>query len=89
MLNSCTCNHIMTYRKSIPSEIIEIGDIIMLDPETSYVKRAEANDCDELMANSRLIIGVCVTSNNTDPLPIIIDGGHAYDEYCIREELDS
>ena len=89
MINSCSCNHIMTYRKSIPSEIIEVGDIIMLDPETSYVKRAEANDCDELMANSRLIIGVCVSSNNTDPIPLFLDGGHSYDEDAKREEIDS
>lgn len=89
MIKSCNCNHIMTYRKSIPSEIIEVGDIIMLDPETSYVKRAEANDCDELMSNSRLIIGVCVTSNNTDPIPLFLDGGHAYDEDVRREEIDS
>lgn len=89
MLKTCNCNHIMTYRKSDPSEIIEVGDIIMLDPDTSYVKRAEANDYDDLMVNSRLIIGVCVTSNNTDPIPVFIDGGHAYDEDSVREELDS
>lgn len=89
MLKSCNCNHIMTYRKSKPSEIIEVGDIIMLDPETQYVKRAEANDIDDLMVNSRLIIGICVTSNNTDPIPLVLDGGHAYDEDAKREEIDS
>lgn len=87
MLKSCNCNHIMTYRKSDPSEIIEVGDIIMLDPDTSYVKRAEANDYDDLMVNSRLIIGVCVTSNNTDPIPLFLDGGPSLE--LDREEIDS
>ena len=89
MLKSCNCNHLITYRKSDPSEIIEVGDIIMLDPETSYVKRAEATDYDDLMVNSRLIIGVCVTSNNTDPIPLFLNGGHSYDEGARREEIDS
>ena len=87
MLKTCNCNNILTYKKSVPSEIIEIGDILMLDPGTSYVKKAVADDIENMMLNSRLIIGVCIYSNNTDPIPFILDGGPSKD--LDRELIDS
>lgn len=53
------------YRKAIPSEQIDVGDIIMLDPDTSLIKKAVYNNKEELLINSRLIIGVCISSDNT------------------------
>ena len=32
------------YRKAIPSEQIDVGDIIMLDPDTSLIKKAVYNN---------------------------------------------
>lgn len=87
MINSCNCNHILTYRKSDPFEIIEVGDVIMLDPETSYIKKAVVNTEEEMIYNSRLIVGICVTSNNTDPIPITIDCGNS--KTFERELIDS
>lgn len=72
-----TCENLITYKKAIPSELIEVGDIIMLDPGTSYVKRAVVEDFRDLKINSRLIVGVCVYSNNSDPIPSILNGGHS------------
>lgn len=67
----------VTYTKLDSSEQINIGDVIMIDPGTGKVTKAVANNCNELILNSRLIIGVCCESDNTTPLPIIIDGGNA------------
>lgn len=74
MLNRNVCEHILTYRKAIPSEVIEVGDIVMLDPDTSYIKRAVV-DRQRGNINSRLVVGVCVESNNVFPAPITIRGG--------------
>lgn len=87
MIDTCACNNTMTYKKAIPSEIIELGDIVMLDPGTNYIKRAVANDFGDLMINSRLIVGVCVKSNNTAPIPDMLDGGPS--EELDRELIDS
>lgn len=67
----------VTYRKSIPSEIIEPGDLIMIDIETGSVKRAYISNLEDMYINSRLIIGVCVESDNSGNETIIIDGGDA------------
>lgn len=72
---TCTCNESITYRKVDPSEIISVGDIIMLDPDTACVKRAVANDFEDFQINCRLIVGVCIEANNTACIPEIIDGG--------------
>ena len=74
------CNEVLTYRKSVPSEVIEVGDIIMLDPNTSCITRAVAEHRYDFALNSKLVIGVCVWSSNSGPLPVIIDGGTAEDE---------
>ena len=87
MIDTCACNNTMTYKKAIPSEIIELGDIVMLDPGTNYIKRAVANDFGDLMINSRLIVGVCVKSNNTASIPDMLDGGSS--EELDRELIDS
>ena len=85
MIDTCSCNNTLTFKKAIPSEIIELGDIVMLDPGTNYIKRAVANDMQDMMVNSRLIIGVCVKSNNTEPIPEIMSGGPS--EGTIKREL--
>lgn len=79
MIDTCSCNNTMTYKKAIPSEVIELGDLVMLDPGTNYIKRAVANDIPEMMINSRLIVGVCVKANNTDPVPEVMSGGSSDD----------
>lgn len=88
MIDSCACDNILTFKKAIPSEIIELGDIVMLDPGTNYIKRAVVNDFQDMMINSRLIVGVCIKSNNTDPVPEIMSGGSS-DGDIERELIDS
>lgn len=73
-MEECNC---AVYQKAIPSEIIEIGDIVMLDPDTSLIKRAVATNMHEHIINSRLIVGVCTEVNNDTGEIIIIDGGPA------------
>lgn len=71
-----TCSdQIMTYRKTNPLEVIEVGDVIMLDTGTNYVTRASANNLSEYIINSRMIIGICVSSNNYVPPTVLVDGG--------------
>ena len=72
---SSQCNEVLTYRKVIPSEIIIPGDVIMIDPDTGMVKRTEINDFNDYIINSRLIVGICIASDNSSALPEILDGG--------------
>lgn len=65
------------YRKAIPSEHIDVGDIIMLDPNTSLIRKAVFKDQEELIINSRLIIGVCISSDNTILDISTVNGGIA------------
>lgn len=65
-------------------EIIEIGDVIMLDTSTLKVTKAVLNDCNELQFNSRMVVGVCSDSNNTAPLPGYLNGGPAKD---VKQEV--
>lgn len=74
---SDVCSNILTYKKSDPSEIIDIGDLIMINPDNGLVKKASFSDCEDYVTNSRLIIGVCVGTNNTNPTNITIDGGNS------------
>ena len=76
---SSQCNEVLTYRKVIPSEIIIPGDVIMIDPDTGMIKRTEVNDFNDYIINSRLIIGICIASDNSSPLPEILDGGPSTD----------
>ena len=34
------CENIITYKKREPSEIIEVGDVIMIDPDNGYITKA-------------------------------------------------
>lgn len=74
-------------KKADASEIIEIGDIIMIDPDTSSIQRAYIDGLQDIIPNSRLIIGVCVESNNTAPLLQLINGGPSNE--LDRELLES
>lgn len=61
-------------RKVSPNEVIEVGDVLMISPETQNVSRAYK---DKEGLNERLVIGVCTGSNNTVPLPLKIFGGNS------------
>lgn len=77
---SCNCNNVLTYKKAIPEEVINIGDIIMLDVESGMIKRAVLEPHCEYSINSKLVVGICVGSDNDSKQPIIIDGGTSTDE---------
>lgn len=77
----------LTYRKKIPTENINIGDIIMLDPSTGYIQKAVLEYPHEYSINSSLVIGVCTDSNNTVLPTIIIDGGKS--NTSDRQEINS
>jgi hypothetical protein len=38
------CENYITYKKLDPSEIIEVGDVIMIDPSSGYITRAIKGD---------------------------------------------
>lgn len=82
-----SCCETVTYRKSIPSEIITKGDLIMIDSSTGYVRKAFVEKPFEYRINSSLVIGVCVWSDNDTPIEITIDGGSSKD--VDRDTLDS
>lgn len=79
-MDTYSCNNVITYKKADPSEIIQIGDIVMLDVETSTITRAVVNNPYDLMVNSRLVVGVCIDSDNGSSIPEILDGGKSKDE---------
>ena len=64
------------YRKVNPSEVIDVGDILMISPENQRVTKAIR---DRHGINERLVIGVVTKSDNTTPMPILIDGGFSKD----------
>lgn len=86
MANECTCENEITYIKAIPSEVINIGDVIMLDPSTGYIKRAVLEKPYEYSINTRLVVGICVWTDNKTPLQEIIDGGNS--KINNREDID-
>lgn len=47
----------------------------MIDPSTSYITRAVAKSIEDKIVNARLVVGVCVDSDNESNLPKLIDGG--------------
>lgn len=65
----------ITYMKANPSEVIIVGDIIMLDHSTGRITKAVNEKKPGMNINSRLVVGVCVWSDNDTPLNLIIDGG--------------
>ena len=64
------------YRKVNPSEVIDVGDILMISPENQRVTKAIR---DRHGINERLVIGVVTKSDNTTLMPILIDGGFSKD----------
>ena len=64
----------LTYRKRIPTEIINIGDLIMLDSATGYIQKAVLEYPCEYSINSSLVIGICVSSDNETPATLTING---------------
>lgn len=61
-------------------EIIDVGDVIMIDTDTHKVTKAVFNEPGELICNSRIVVGVCVQSDNESPVIEILDGGLADEE---------
>lgn len=60
------------YKKVNPSEFIDIGDILMVSPKNQRVTKAIR---DRHGINERLVVGVVTKSDNTTPMPILVDGG--------------
>lgn len=81
------CESILTYKKVDATEIIDVGDIIMIDPDSGYITKAVIESPESMPINTRLVIGVCTKSNNYAKVNIIIDGGPAKD--IERTELSS
>lgn len=81
------CENYITYKKVDPSEIIEVGDVIMIDPDNGYITRAVRGDNHEFPINTRMVVGICIWSNNTALPTIIIDGGPSKD--LDRKEISS
>lgn len=67
----------MSYRfnKSTPTEIINIGDLIMLDIKTGLVTIATGISKEDYPINSSNIIGICSKSDNKTHLPLMLDCG--------------
>ena len=76
MLN---CENSITYKKVDPSEVIEVGDVIMIDPANGYITRAVMGDKKDFPINTRMVVGICIWSNNTALPTIVIDGGLSND----------
>lgn len=66
---------ILTLRKSNPLEIINVGDIIQINPDDGLIKKAIQEKIFEDNINTRLVIGICIATDNETPLNLIIDGG--------------
>lgn len=73
------CENIITYKKREPSEVIEVGDVIMIDPDNGYITKAVKGDKKDFPVNTRMVVGICIWSNNSALPPIIIDGGKSKD----------
>ena len=77
----------LKFIKAVPSEIINVGDVIQLDHKTGLVQRAILESSFKQKINTRLVIGVCIWSDNETPLNIVIDGGKS--KNITRTLLDS
>lgn len=58
------------YRKEDPSEVIEIGDIIQINPLTGLVTKSQERFC-----SSRFVIGVCSKTDNESYIPTELNAG--------------
>ena len=83
------CEKIITYKKVFPEEVIAVGDVIMIDPESGYVTRAVAKTPEQMPISTRLTVGVCTYSNNSALPPIVINGGKAKKKDRIKLESRS
>lgn len=81
-----SCEQIVTYKKADASEVIEVGDIVMIDPDNALITRAVLDDSFEGAFNARLVVGVCINSNNTAKLRQVLDGGMS--RVISRKELN-
>lgn len=72
-----SCENYIVYKKVDPLEIIDVGDLIMIDTATGYITRAVKGNRDDFPVNSRMVVGVCINSNNLANPNIVIDGGSA------------
>ena len=72
------------YRKEDPSEIIEIGDLIQINPLTGLVTKAQ-----EIFCSSRFVIGVCSNTDNESYIPIELNAGTTNDHKSDVNELES
>ena len=63
------------FNKVDPTEIINVGDLIMLDSATGKVTVSYANSFEELEVNQMLVLGVCSQSDNITQLPLTLDCG--------------
>lgn len=74
------------YKKAVPTEVIEVGDIIQIDLSTGKVQKSILPDLFDMEINSKLMLGVCIESDNTTPLNIVLNGGTGKE--LKREVLD-
>lgn len=82
------CENTITYKKVNADEIINVGDVVMIDPENGYITKAVINNnC--MCINARMVVGICVWSNNYVKPTIIFDGGTSKDEDRILCESKS
>ena len=51
------CENSITYKKVDPSEVIEVGDVVMIDPANGYITRAVMGDRKEFPINTRMVVG--------------------------------
>lgn len=77
----------ITYKKVNADEIISIGDVVMIDPANGYITRAVKGNKESAPINARMVVGVCVYSNNIAKSNKIIDAGSSKD--LERIELSS
>lgn len=89
MQNKCPNDDLVVYRKADPSEVIEVGDVLMIDVESALITKAVINDFGDAPLNNRMVVGICVEANNTGFAPITIDGGLSLDVERIVLENDS
>lgn len=68
-------SEVLTLKKSNPLEIIEVGDIVQINPSDGLIQKAFWEPLFNSHINTRLVVGICVTSDNTTPLNLIITGG--------------
>ena len=72
------------YRKEDPSEIIEVGDVIQINPLTGLVTKAQEKFC-----SSRFVIGVCSKTDNESYISTELNAGTTADHKSDVNELEA